>query len=54
MQFVSNFVNIEPITKIESWCKKVKIWKGIRCPQIVKQYKKSIGGVDIVKANAVT
>ena len=44
-QIVSNFVGIEPITSIERWYKKEKKRKDIPCPQIVKQYNKSLSGV---------
>ena len=47
MQLVSNFLGIEPITSIEKWCKKEKKRKDILCTQIVKQYNKSMGEVDL-------
>ena len=47
VQFVSNFIGIEPMTSIERRCKKEKKKKDIPCPQIVKQYNKSIAGIDL-------
>ena len=47
MQLVSNFIGIGQMTSIERRCKKEKKRKDIPCPQTVKQYNKSIAGVEL-------
>lgn len=43
----SNFVGITPMDKIERWDRKAGARKDIDCPQIVKSYNRSMGGVDL-------
>ena len=47
VNLVSNFVGVEPIRKLKRWCGKEKVRKNIPCPQIVQQYNKSMGGVNL-------
>ena len=48
VQLYSNYVGIEPIDQIEKWDKTACERKNVDCPQIVKAYNKSMGGVDLV------
>ena len=48
VNIASNFVGIEPIGELERWCEKEKVRKNILCPQIVQQYNRSMGSVDLV------
>ena len=47
VQLVSNYVGINPMSTINRWCKKEKASRDIPCPQVVKQYNKSMAGVDL-------
>ena len=47
VNLASNFVGVEPIGKLEKLCRKKKVRKNIQCRQIVQQYNKSMGGVNL-------
>lgn len=43
----SSFVASEPVEQIQRYCKDVKNESPVQCPQIVRQYNKHMGGVDL-------
>ncbi|KAF9419010.1 hypothetical protein HW555_004337 [Spodoptera exigua] len=44
---ISSFVASEPVEKIRRYCKDAKCKIDVQCPQIVRQYNKHMGGVDL-------
>ncbi|KAJ0175946.1 hypothetical protein K1T71_008120 [Dendrolimus kikuchii] len=45
--FISSFVASVPVEKIQRYSKDVKKKVDVQCPQIVRQYNKHMGGVDL-------
>lgn len=45
--FVSSFVAAEPVNTIRRYCKDQKRKVDVQCPQVVKEYNKHMGGVDL-------
>ena len=47
VELTSNYVGIEPVDAVDRWSKKDGSRVDVPCPQIVKQYNKAMGGVDL-------
>ncbi|XP_046971065.1 piggyBac transposable element-derived protein 2-like [Vanessa cardui] len=45
--FISSFVASEPLENIRRYCKDAKEKNNVQCPQIVRQYNRHMGGVDL-------
>lgn len=44
---ISSYVATEPVEKIKRYCKEAKGKVDVDCPQIVKEYNKHMGGMDL-------
>ncbi|XP_022823361.1 piggyBac transposable element-derived protein 3-like [Spodoptera litura] len=44
---ISSYVGVEPVGTIKRYCKDSKTKVDVQCPQIVKEYNKHMGGVDL-------
>ena len=47
VHLASNFIGINPVGTIERWVKSANARAQLDCPQIVQEYNKSMGGVDL-------
>lgn len=48
VQLTSNYIGVEPVSTIKRWNKTEMDRTDVPCPQIVKSYNQSMGGVDLV------
>lgn len=44
---ISSYVGTQPVHKIKRYCKESRSREDVDCPQIVKEYNKHMGGVDL-------
>ena len=47
VHIASNYVGVKPMGIVERWSQKDQKKKNIQCPQLVLQYNKGMGGVDL-------
>lgn len=47
VHIASTYVGVEPMGIVERWSQKDQKKKNIQCPQLVLQYNKGMGGVDL-------
>lgn len=45
--FLSTYLGVEPITKISRYNRKTKMRELISCPNVIIEYNKHMGGVDL-------
>lgn len=48
VMFLSTYVGVEPVEKIDRYDRKIKTKVTIDCPSVVKHYNKHMGGVDLL------
>ena len=48
VNFLSTFIGTEPVTEVRRWSASESAFKMIKCPKIVTQYNKHMGGVDLL------
>ncbi len=47
VHIASNYVGVEPFGSVERWSKNKKERAKVQCPQLIAQYNKGMGGVDL-------
>ena len=47
VELTSNYIGIHPLETVNRWSKKDGERIDVLCPQVVKQYNKAMGGVDL-------
>ena len=48
VNLLSTFMGTNPVNEVRCWSTSEKEFKMIKCPNIVKQYNKHMGGVDLL------